>query len=260
MDPVVLGLIVVVALNALIFPIAYKLQTDQLTDITYALSFATIAIYGLIIGSGPQSKLKTLLFSLIFLWAARLGYFLLVRVRKMGGDARFDEIRTNPKRFFRFFMIQGVSSWIISLPFLFRLLDPSDKISGWVDITPIEWTGLGIAILGLAIEAVADHQKSAYKNQAGNSGKLFTEGLYKIVQFPNYTGEILFWIGIFIASLSAIFGLRWLSISSPIIIILLLVFLSGIPPIIKSRKKRYGDNPDYVKYVSSTSKLIPGIY
>ena len=260
MDPIVLGLIVVVALNMLIFPIAYKLQTDQLTDITYALSFTSIAVYGYIAGVGSVSMLKVALFGLVILWAVRLGYFLLIRVRTMGGDALFDQIMTNPKRFFRFFMIQGVSSWIISLPFLFRLIDNAGTEAGWSDIATIEWIGLGLAALGLIIESVADHQKSAFKDIKGNSDKLFKAGLYKVVQFPNYTGEILFWIGIFIASLTAISGVRWLVISSPIIIILLLVFLSGIPPIIKSRKKRYADNPEYQAYVSSTSKLIPGIY
>jgi len=260
MDPAILGLVVVLALNLLIFPIAYKLQTDQLTDITYALSFASIAVYGFIAGGGSSSALKMTLFGLIMLWAIRLGYFLLIRVKKMGGDARFDQIRTNPKRFGRFFLLQAVSAWIISLPFLFRLLYQPSDISSWSAISTIEWVGLVMAALGLIIEAIADHQKSVYKNAPDNTGKLFKGGLYKIVQFPNYTGEILFWVGIFIASIAAIFGLRWLTISSPLIIIALLIFVTGIPPIIRSRKKRYGDNPEYQQYVSSTSKLIPGIF
>ncbi len=260
MDPVILGLVVVLAMNMFIFPIAYKLQTDQLTDITYALSFASIAIYAFIAGRGSLSILKMILFVLIMLWAIRLGYFLMTRVKKMGGDARFDQIRTNPKRFGRFFLLQAVSAWIISLPFLFRLLYDPESSSDVSGILTIEWIGLILTALGLIIETIADHQKSAYKNTSGNAGKLFKGGLYKIVQFPNYTGEIIFWVGIFITSIPAIFGLRWLTLSSPLIIIALLIFVTGIPPIIRSRKKRYGDNPEYKAYVSSTSKLIPGIY
>ena len=260
MNPIIIGLIVVVAMNLFIFPIAYKLQTDKLTDITYALSFATIAVYGFLYGAGAASVPILILTALVLLWAFRLGSFLLYRVAKMGRDKRFDQIRTNPSRFLRFFMLQAVSSWIISLPFLYRQLENPGLNQSISAALPIEWVGWGLALFGLIIEAVADHQKSKFKDQSGNEDKLYIGGLYSVVRFPNYSGEILFWIGIFVASVPAIYSLRWLTISSPIIIILLLVFVSGIPTIVKSRMKKMGEDPDYQSYVKSTKKLIPGIY
>ena len=260
MDPIIFGLVVVLVINLAIFPIAYKLQTDKLTDITYALSFGTLAIYGFIGGLSITSISKLVLTGLILAWAIRLGFFLLDRVTKMGKDARFDEIRTNPVRFFRFFLIQAVSSWIISLPFLYRLLKDPGVETGLQDITTFEWIGWAVAFVGLVMEAVADAQKSKFKSIPGNEGKIFYGGLYKSLQYPNYTGEILFWIGIFIASLSAISGLRWLTITSPIIIILLLLFLSGIPTIEKSRKAKFKDDAAYQAYAQRASKIIPGIY
>jgi len=260
MDPIIFGLVVVLVLNLIIFPIAYKLQTDKLTDITYAMSFGIIVVYGFLGGLAVTSTFKLILSSLIFLWAVRLGFFLLDRVTKMGKDARFDKIRTNPIRFLRFFLIQAVSSWVISLPFLYRLLEQPGEKFGLADITSIEWVGLAIALFGLIIETIADAQKSKFKNIQGNEGKVFYGGLYKTIQYPNYTGEILFWVGIFVASLSAISGLRWLTITSPIIIILLLLFLSGIPTIEKARKAKHGNDPEYQAYNKSTSKLIPGIF
>ncbi len=260
MDPIIFGLVVVLAMNLFIFPIAYRLQTDKLTDITYSLSFATIAVYGFVAALGTTSVAKMILASLILIWALRLGVFLLDRVTKMGKDARFDQIRTNPMRFLRFFLIQAVASWVISLPFLYKLLDSPGEKAGFTDISAIEWVGFAIALIGLILETVADNQKMSFKDQKSNASKLFKEGLYKNLRYPNYTGEILFWIGIFLACLPVITGLKWLTITSPLIIIALLVFLSGIPPIEKSRKKKYGDNPEYQKYVNNTSMLIPGIY
>jgi len=260
MDPIIFGLVVVLVINLLIYPIAYKLQTDKLTDITYALSFATIAVYGFVGGLSVTSVSKMILAALILLWAMRLGLFLLDRVSKMGRDARFDQIRVNPIRFLRFFLIQAVSAWIISLPFLFRLLQDPGIDSSLSQVTSIEWLGFVIAAFGLIIEAVADYQKSAFKSLKGNENKIYYGGLYKVVQYPNYLGEILFWIGIFIASTPAIWGVRWLTITSPIIIFLLLLFLSGIPTIRRSRQQKHGSDPVYQAYIKVTKLLIPGIY
>lgn len=260
MDPIIFGLVVVLAMNLFIFPIAYRLQTDKLTDITYSLSFATIAVYGFVAALGTTSVAKMLLASLIIIWALRLGTFLLNRVTRMGKDDRFDKIRTNPIRFLRFFLIQATAAWVISLPFLYRLLDQPGEKAGFADISILEWVGFAIAIIGLIIETIADNQKMAFKDQKGNAQKLFKEGLFKTVRYPNYTGEILFWIGIFMACIPVISGFRWLTVSSPLIIIALLVFLTGIPPIERSRKKKFGDNPEYKNYVNNTSMLIPGIY
>ena len=260
MDPIIVGLLVVLAMNLLIFPIAYKLQTDKLTDITYALSFATIAIYGYIAGEGGSSFSKMVMLGLILLWAIRLGFFLFVRVSKMGRDARFDQIRTNPKRFLRFFLIQAVGAWVIALPYLYQLLFNPGASSAIDEVVPLEWLGWGIALFGFILETIADQQKMSFKSKADNSGKLYTSGLYKIVRYPNYTGEILFWIGIFVACIPILSGIKWLSILGPIMIIALLLFLSGIPPIERSRKKNYGDDPEYQAYVAKTKKIIPGIF
>ncbi len=260
MNPIILGLIVVLAMNLLIYPIAFKLQTDKLTDITYSLSFATLAIFGLVYANGTNSIPKIILSALVILWAIRLGAFLLYRVSKLGKDDRFDQIRTNPVRFLRFFLIQAIGAWIIAVPFLYRLLENPGTNTSWDSILTIEWIGWGFALIGLIVETVADQQKSNFKNQPNNSSKLFTEGLYDIVRYPNYTGEILFWTGIFIASMPAIYSLRWLAVSSPLIIVFLLVKVTGIPPIERSRKKKLGDDPEYQEYVKNTKLLVPGVY
>ena len=160
MDPLILGLIAVVLFNWVIFPIAYKLQTDKLTDITYSLSFAFLVGYGFAMGQGMSSVSKQIIAALVLIWAIRLGYYLLRRVTALGKDSRFDEIRINPKRFFRFFSIQGFGSWIISIPFLIRLLHSPGQVGTFNDISTVEWSGLGLALIGFLIEAIADQQKS----------------------------------------------------------------------------------------------------
>lgn len=260
MDPIFFGLIVVVALNVFIFPVAYKLQTDKLTDITYALSFTALAIYGITMGLGFSNASKLVIAGLILLWAIRLGGFLFYRVTKLGKDDRFDQIRTNPKRFFRFFLLQGFSSWLIGLPFLYRLLSNPGGKYGLEEVAMTEWAGWIIALTGLAVESIADQQKSAFKSKPGNRNKLYTGGLYSVIQYPNYLGEIFFWIGIFIASIPILSGWQWLAVVSPVIIIVLLLFVSGIPTVEKERERKYGDDTRYKQYDQSTPKILPGLY
>jgi len=57
--------------------------------------------------------------------------------------------------------------------------------------------GLGLASLGLIIEAIADEQKNMFK---AASGGLIESGLYSLVRHPNYAGEILFHVGMFLSS------------------------------------------------------------
>ena len=254
----VFALGVVVIANLIIFVLAYRLQTDKLTDITYSLSFLFIALFGFVYGKGWESLPKLLLTLLVAIWAVRLGSFLLGRIKKMGHDKRFEKIRVNWGRFMRFFIMQGVGSWVIGLPLLLFVLRPTEANSD--AFTPIYILGFIIAVIGLVMEVVADNQKSKFKAVPGNHDKLYTGGLYKYVRYPNYSGEILFWSGIFIATIDTLSGWAWLSLFGPISIILLLLFVSGIPYLERGRAKQYGSQDTYKRYIDSTKKIIPGIY
>ncbi len=242
-------------INLFVFLLAYRYQSDKLTDITYSLTFVVLCSYCLFY-SPSIHMVQWAIYILVLIWAVRLGGYLLYRIYKMGRDKRFDQIRIDFWRFFRFFIIQGVGAWIIALPAMVALL--SDQEAGAV--SPVLLIGLAIAIIGLIIEVVSDAQKSKFKSKEGNSEILYTGGLYSIVRYPNYTGEILFWIGIFVAAIPFLKGFEWLVVLGPITIILLLVFVSGIPYLEKGRKEKYGSSEVYQEYKQSTAKLIPGIF
>ena len=252
-------LAVAVVANVIVFYIAYKQQTDKLTDITYSATFVLLATLSLLIGQGFQDSGNIIIALLVIIWGVRLGSFLLLRIKKMGHDSRFDKIRPNKSRFFRFFLIQGFGAWLISLPMMIRLLkgSSSEMLEGQL---LVERVGIAVAVIGLMIEVIADQQKSTFKSTRENESKLYTGGLYSFVRYPNYLGEILFWIGIFIASSIVFQGVEWASIIGPLCISYLLLFLSGIPFIERSRKEKYGEDESYQKYQSSTAKIIPWIY
>jgi steroid 5-alpha reductase family enzyme len=104
---------------------------------------------------------------------------------------------------------------------------------------------------------LADWQKYNFKNKPENKDKWTDVGLWSYSRHPNYFGEILCWVGLFIAALSYLSGIKYLFIISPIYISALLLFVSGIPPLEKRYDEKYRDNERYQQYKASTPLLIP---
>lgn len=68
---------------------------------------------------------------------------------------------------------------------------------------------------------------------------IIVSGLWKISRHPNYFGEILLWIGVFIISTSILQKGEWAAVLSPVFITTILLFLSGIPLLEKKADERY---------------------
>lgn len=241
--------LVILGLQVLFFLIANTFKTDKVTDLAYGISFF-IALW-LIFFSSAYSLPKLLIVIAVTLWGLRLAVYLFIRILKMGRDKRFDKIRNSFIDFAKFWILQAVSIWIILLPYIWFV---DQQIT---EFRTLFYPGLAIWAAGLIIETIADWQKFKFKNNPENKGKWANIGLWKYSRHPNYFGEILCWLGLFITVLPYLSGFKYLFIISPIYITTLLLFVSGIPPLEKRYDQKYGDNRKYQQYKSSTSLLIP---
>jgi steroid 5-alpha reductase family enzyme len=245
-----LGLFVSVVINLLMFGFAYRFQSDKLTDASYAITFIVLAIlYGL--QSSKDHNSIWLLSRMAIIWALRIGGYLLYRVIKKGKDGRFDDIRENFWKFGRFWLGQALTVWVLLLPLG---LTYSHSVEG----TNITIIGVILWLFGFVFEAIADAQKFRFTNNPTNKGRWIDIGLWHWSRHPNYFGEILVWIGIYLAAFSVLSPIgRIVALISPIFITVLLCFISGIPPLEKSSDKKWGSNPKYKTYKQRTSILIP---
>ena len=57
----------------------------------------------------------------MLIWAVRLGGYLLRRILQIKIDHRFDEMRDNPLRFARFWLLQAIPVAVIMLPVSYLL-------------------------------------------------------------------------------------------------------------------------------------------
>ncbi len=158
-----LTFLISIGINIIMFLPAYFFKTDKLTDISYAITFVVVALYGLFISGFSVANL--ILFLMIFFWAARLGSYLLIRIKKLKKDKRFDGMRENFWKFLRFWLLQGFTVWVVLLPTSIFFNNQIKNISFY------SFIGLFIWLIGLLIETFADLQKYKFINNPINKDK-----------------------------------------------------------------------------------------
>lgn len=235
--------------NLTLFLPAALFKTDKFTDAAYSTTFLACIVYALYNG-GNLNTANIIITTIIALWALRLEAFLVYRIHKIKKDRRFDDKRNNPLKFAKFWLGQAIIASLIIMPAMYFV--STNKLP---QTTLLQTTGITAAIAGLIIESVADQQKLTHILSKKKS--FIKTGLWSISRHPNYFGEILFWIGMWI-SLSNTSGVQVILNSiSPIAITVTLVYLTGLPLLEASADKKYKNNREYQRYKKKTPILIP---
>lgn len=240
-------------IQILAFIPAFLLRTERFFDLTGSATFFVISVVLVLLTPMPDAR-SWILAGMVMLWAARLGSFLAMRVHKAGSDGRFDEIKGSPLRFLQVWVIQG--AWVSLTAAAAWIAISTDAAArpplGWLSIV-----GVVVWALGMVVEIVADAQKSAFRKDPSNRDEFIRTGLWSRSRHPNYFGEIVIWVGVFITAAPVLTGWQWVAVLSPLFVILLLTRVSGIPLLEASAEKKWGDRADYVAYRDSTPVLVP---
>ncbi len=193
-------------------------------------------------------------FALFLIYGFRLSGFLLIReiknaaYRKTLAEATGDESKM--PIFVKFFM------WIfMGILYVAQTSGVAFRLFNGCESSAVQWVGIGISAFGIALETIADQQKSAQK--AKRPDMVATEQLYKIVRCPNYFGEILFWTGVTVSCLDALQGAgQWITVIVAYVLIVFIMF-NGAQRLEKRQMARYGNNPEYKAYADKTPIIIP---
>ncbi|KAI9364954.1 hypothetical protein DFJ73DRAFT_808779 [Zopfochytrium polystomum] len=253
-----------VALNAVGFAYSAYYQTEHYFDMVGTSSFINCSVFALVgtLLRNPGVALHSRQIFLLVttsLWAGRLFQFLTTRVKRLGGDGRFDAIKTKPARFAVYWIIQSIWIAAVGLPTFEVLSMEPATVAPW-----IVWDSLGAAVwaVGFAFETAADVQKSAWQNKLGaaRKDKFISHGVWSLCRYPNYFGEITLWMGSYMVAANAVpnsYAVKYLFAISPLLTTLLLTRVSGIPIQEKQAKKRFAGNEEYARYVATTSTIVP---
>ena len=226
-------------------------KNNSIVDVGWGMGFVLIVLYTYIIVS-DRSDIQTLISALVLVWGLRLSYHIIKRNWGKEEDFRYKQWReewgkfVHVRAFFQVYMLQGFLMLVIASPIIVVNALSYDDVFG-----SVVWLGFIVWILGFLFESIGDAQLRAFIVQSKNRGKLLTHGLWRYTRHPNYFGEAMMWWGIWMISLSTSSG--WYGIASPVVITLLLRFVSGVPML----EKKYEGRTDWESYKLMTNAFFP---
>jgi len=256
MNPLFLILICLIICSLIMTAVwvwAKKITNAGVVDVFWAFNFPVIAAVLFFLADGMAIR-KQLICSMVILAGARLGIHLWQRVigHISEEEGRYKQLRkewapNENSRFFWFFQFQAISNVILAAPFFLISLNP-DAFMHW-----LEYLGIGIWVVAILGETIADRQLARFKKDSGNKGEVCNLGLWNYSRHPNYFFQCLMWVAYFVFSVTAPWG--WIAAISPFIIIYLILNVTGIPATEEQSIRSKGDK--YIHYQQTTSALIP---
>lgn len=244
--------VLVLTLMAILWVFYYFNRNLGIIDLGWPLGFIlTVWAYFLI---GDGLFLRGLMFgAMVTIWGIRLAIYIFDRYRRQQEDPRYQKIRKNwgeensDFKLLLMFLFQGLLVVILSIPFI--IVNRNDSTQ-WHSL---EFWGVLVWFIGLIGETFADNQLEAFKKDPANAGKVCENGLWYFSRHPNYFFEFIVWVGYFLFALASPWGI--LAIISPVIVLLLLTNVSGIPLTEAHSIETKGDA--YREYQRTTSSFIP---
>lgn len=232
-----------------LFIIAQIKKDNSIADIGWGLGFICIAYLNLFLS--PKITIIQLLTSLLItLWGLRLAIYIFIRNKDKAEDIRYAQWRKSwGKRtlfwgFLQVFMLQGLIMLLISLPII---IINSSVSTGQINI--ISFIGIVVWLIGMSIETTADYQLYIFLKNPDNTSQVMDKGLWYYSRHPNYFGELLNWLGIFLIALTTSYS--WLLLISPLTIAYILFLVSA--PI---TEQQFNNNVAYQEYKKRTSAII----
>ncbi len=227
-------------------------------SVGYAFSIAAMACTLVVLGMGSLTWLSLLQNALLLIWGLRLGLFLVRREWRQISYRKQAEAMHGASQGLslgiRFLIWITVSALYVALfaPSLFAALG-RQPLPTWA--LALQIAGVVIMAGGLLLEAMADAQKSAAKSIAPEA--FCRTGLYSRVRCPNYLGEILFWVGNFVAGMGFYVAIGPWLISITGLVCLVLIMLGSTRRLELAQDARYATQADYRRYARETPVLIP---
>jgi steroid 5-alpha reductase family enzyme len=234
---------------SVVFVIAQIVRDNSIVDVFWGLGFILIAAYSLIQDPVPDLR-KYIVSFLTALWGIRLAIHISLRKRGQGEDFRYRQWRETWRYFIlrsylQIFLLQGLLMFIIASPVYYINFFSAAPL-GFFDTL-----GLVLFGSGFLIETLADYQLVEFKKNPANKGKLMTSGLWAVSRHPNYFGEALLWWGLASYALAVDGG--WITLISPVVITLLLRYVSGVPML----EKKFASHPGWEEYCRNTAPFVP---
>ncbi|MFW5838678.1 MAG: DUF1295 domain-containing protein [Bacillota bacterium] len=251
-DGLLIPLAVTLGYFTLFFIVAQIIKDNSIVDMGWGLGFVFGSIATLLITEDP-TILSYILVGFIAVWGIRLSARLIKRNWGKPEDFRYAQWRKEWGdkvviiAFFRVFMIQGIINFVVGSASYTVI-----KFNNFTFSQDLWWLvsiGLIIAVIGLFFEVVGDEQLRRHIKKGTKT--LMNKGLWSMTRHPNYFGEILIWVGLYITGVT-LFVSNGVSpvfysilIISPLIMATVLIKVST--PLLEKHMEKYDGWDQYKK-------------
>jgi len=205
---------------------------------------------------GTTAPRQWLVAGLVAIWALRLGLHIAGRTMQGGDDPRYAELKRQwgaafARRLFWFLQVQAGAAMLLVLSILVAARNLAPGLV-WSDAL-----GTLVLLVAIAGEGVGDRQLSRFRANRLNEGRVCDVGLWGLSRHPNYFFEWLGWAAYALIAMgpAGTFGWGWLALTGPAFMYLLLVHVSGIPPLEAHMLRSRGDA--FRAYQSRVSAFWP---
>lgn len=244
------------------FGIAWLKKDNSIVDVAWGLGFVLLTWLHLFLHVEVWSVSHYFLLLAVSVWGLRLSAHIGYRnYLKSGEDWRYAAWRNEWgktvvwRSFLQVFMLQGFFMGIVMLPVL--LCPSKTTLVAHPLIFLVRSVGFIVFLGGFLYETIADYQLLQFTKSIRVKGDILQTGLWKYSRHPNYFGEIIVWIGIFLIALPFTDLQETLVAAlSPATMIWLLSRVSGVPML----ERKLAENAAYKQYIEKTPALFPRFY
>ena len=203
---------------------------------------AAVGLVGIGVALAPEDApgRGKLAAALVALWSARLALHIASRTRGAPDDPRYADLARQwgadaPRRMFWFLQTQALAGFVLVAAVGLAAVNPAPfpRLA--------DFLAVAILLVAVAGEALADSQLEKFRRAHRGEKLICEDGLWGWSRHPNYFFEWLGWFAYPIMAISAENPWGWLALGAPLLMYVLLVHVSGIPPLEAQMAASRGD-------------------
>jgi steroid 5-alpha reductase family enzyme len=243
----------IIGLMVLLWVVSVAIKDSSIADMYWGMGFVIASWFTYFISDGVAER-RWLVLTLVTVWGVRLSGYLIwrnwgvedpryVKFRKTVEDKGGNYVLHSLKHVY---LLQGFAMWVVALVLIFSLC-----VDTPAELGVLAYLGVGVWLLGMFFETVADLQLTRFRGDPANKGKVMDRGLWRYTRHPNYFGEACVWVGLFLIAIENPAGV--ITIVSPVMITYAVMGPTGKALLERRMKNR----PDFEAYVRRTSGFFP---
>lgn len=224
-------------------------------SIGYGAAIAGQGVAMLILFRDRLTPVTIILSVLLIMYGIRLSGYLLIRELKSASYQKHMKTEIKDGSSMNFFV--KIMLWLFcAILYVFMISPIFYRIeNGFTGINVTFIIGVILMVGGIILESASDLSKNSQKKK--NPGRFCDKGLFKLVRCPNYLGEMIIWIGVFVCGCASLITVgQWIVAILGLLGIIFVMF-SGARRLEIRQNKNYGSDPEYQAYVKKVPILIP---